>query len=427
MAWGRKALLVTAAAALAGTATAQPANRGGPVATYWMSAATATGFGAGAQAGARPSMGQIMGMMNGGGGNVAKTLTLQLGSSRRPTGEPQADHLPPPSLGAGQQLPLLTPRAAPPAPQTPYVPHEYQKPKGRMLIFWGCGERARPGQPLVLDFAQMAEGKLPPGMQNLSQMFVSSQTPPAPGRTTTYGEWPNERTRINVPANGSLVGEHVVRGNYSPEIKFALGQNQDFMGPFNLTTNRKNPSGSGQLGWAPVQGAKAYHAVMMGGGENDTVVMWSSSEVQAMAMLPDYLSDGEISRLVTQKALMAPTTTSCAIPKEALDASPSGMVQMAAYGGEANFSYPPRPAKPPAGWAPEWVAKVRYKSTTGAILGMDMADMGGGGDDEGGRPRPGARPRPGQPSQGGRPAQQQPPRRPGLGDVIRGGLGLPGL
>ncbi|MDD3838846.1 MAG: hypothetical protein PHG43_13525, partial [Phenylobacterium sp.] len=198
MGWGRKALLVTAAAALAGTATAQPANRG-PVATYWVSAATATGFGAGMQPGARPSMGQIMGMMGGGGNNVVKTLTLQLGSTRRPAGEPQADHLPPAGLGAGQQLPLLTPRSAPPAPrEEPDIPREFQKPRGRMLIFWGCVERARPGQPLVLDFAQMAEGRLPAGLQNLSQVFVSSQNPPSPGRSTTYGEWPNERTRIRV-------------------------------------------------------------------------------------------------------------------------------------------------------------------------------------------------------------------------------------
>ena len=58
--------------------------------------------------GGRPSMGAMMGAMMGGGGgsNVAKTLTLQLGTSRKPTGAPSAEHLPPAGLRAGQSLPL---------------------------------------------------------------------------------------------------------------------------------------------------------------------------------------------------------------------------------------------------------------------------------------------------------------------------------
>jgi hypothetical protein len=108
-------------------------------------------------------MGAMMGAMMGGGSSVSKTLRLDLGSARRPAGEPSAEHLPPPGLGAGQALPLLTPKAVPAKPaEESYLPRDYQKPKGKMLIYWGCGERARAGQPVVLDFAQMADGKAPP-------------------------------------------------------------------------------------------------------------------------------------------------------------------------------------------------------------------------------------------------------------------------
>ena len=36
-----------------------------------------------------------------------------------------------------------------------------QRPKGRLLLFWGCGETARAGQPVIIDFARVAQGQMP--------------------------------------------------------------------------------------------------------------------------------------------------------------------------------------------------------------------------------------------------------------------------
>lgn len=376
MAWMRTTAAVSVIALTAGAADAQQKQVvTGPVATYWMSAQTQSGFGAGMGApGAKPSMSQMMGAMSGGG--ASKSLTLQLGSSRKPAGEPTAEHLPPQALRAGPTLPLLTPRAGPVqrTEETPTFSRDFQKPKGRMLIFWGCGERARPGQPLVIDFAKMTEGKMPPGMEAMSRgLNVTPMQPPSPSRNATYGEWPNEKTRTSVPGNGSLVGEHRIRGTYSPDIAFSLNGAQDFLGPLNLTTNAISASGAGQLGWGAVPGAQAYLATAIGGGQDDTVVLWTSSEVQASAFsLPDYLSNGDISRLVANRALMGPQTTACTVPQEVVKAAPQAMVQLAAYGNETNLSYPERPKDPKVAWNIEWTVKVRYKSQTGGLLGMEM-------------------------------------------------------
>lgn len=420
----RTALLAGAALA-AGSATAQPAGQKvtGPVATYWMSAQTQTGFGMG-MGGGKPSMGGMMSMMmGGGGGGPQKSLILQLGSGRKATGEPAAEHLPPQVLRAGASLPLLTPKIVKPEPREdapPEMPREFQKPRGKMLIFWGCGQKARPGQPLVIDFAQMAAGKMPPGLANAMRgINVTPMQPPSAGRNATYGEWPNEKTRTQVPGSGSLIGDHTVRGNYSPEIKFALTAAQDFLGPLNLTTNAKAPGGWANLGWNAVSGAQAYLATAIGGGQ-DQVVLWTSSEIQASAFaLPDYISPADLSRLVASKALMGPQTTRCEVPKEVLDAAPQAMVQLAAYGGEANFVYPPRPTDPKVAWNREWAVKVRYRSATGGLLGMAMPGMGGmaGMDDEDERPA-----RRGQPS--------APPPTSGKDEArkaIMRGLGLPGF
>jgi hypothetical protein len=396
---GHRVLLLTGAAVAASAAVAQPQQKvTGPVAVYWMSAATQSGFGmpGAGGGGGRPSMSQIMQMMNGGAG-AQHSLTLQLGSSEHPSGPPSAEHLPPTGLGAGPALPLVSPDAPPPsvheeAPERPQIPPEYQKPKGRMLIFWGCGEHANPGQPVVLDFAEMSAGKIPPGMALLGKgLDVRRMQPPSAGRYAAYGDWPNAKSRATVPGTGSLVGQHTVHGDYSPEIKFSLDQNQDFLGPFVLTTNTKTPGGPAQLGWAPVSGAQAYAATVIGagggrgrGGDDMTVVLWSSSEVEAAAFaLPDYISPGDLARGVESRTLMAPQTTSCQVPKEVVDAAPQGFVQMVAYGREANFVYPPRPTDPKIAWNRQWEVKVRYRSATGGLLGMTMPAMGGGRGSQG--------------------------------------------
>lgn len=419
MHWVRTTALVAGASLLAGGADAQTKQQvTGPVATYWMSARTQTGLGG--MGGGVPSMGSMMG---GGGGNLSKTLTLQLGSSRKPTGEPAAEHLPPAALKAGQILPLATPK-----PQAggkadhSVMPNDF-KPKGRMLIFWGCGEHARAGQPIVVDFAKVAAGQAPPAMQAMAAQLGTPMQPPSPSRNATYGEWPNPKTNTSVPAAGSLVGDHLIRGNYSPDIKFALAAEQDFLGPLNLIKNQTNPTGSGQIGWNAVAGARGYLATAVGAGEDGTMVMWSSSEVQASSFaMQDYISNADLARLVSAKALMAPTTTSCTIPQEVVKAAPQAMVQLAAFGGETNISYPPQPADPKAPWNIDWTLKVRYKSQTAGVLGMDMASMAGmAGDDEVPASRGGQAPR----------EQQQPqaPTLPGLGGAILKGLGgrLPGL
>lgn len=419
--------LAAAVAATAGGAGAQTGQKvTGPIATYWMSAHTQTGFGMPGAGGGSPDAGAIMRMMMGGGGGGAnKSLTLQLGSSTAQTA-PNAEHVPPAGLQAGASLPLVSPKVTPPEPREPgQIPREYQKPRGQMLIFWGCGERARPGQPVVIDFAKLASGQLPAGMAAFKGLDYRPMNPPSPSRHRTYGEWPNEKTRTQVPSQGSLLGDHVIRGNYSPQINFTLGEDQDFLGPLNLTTNVKAPGGWVNLGWNLVGNAQAYLATAVGGGGGpggETIVMWTSSESQAAAFaMPDYLSQGDITRLVASKGLMGPATRTCAVPKEVIDAMPQGLVQLAAYGGEANFVYPPRPTNPKVAWNQEWAVKVRYRSATGGLLGMDMnAMMGGGGRGRGAR---GEAAPPGQPQPG-----QKPPKPPSAADILRKGIlggGLP--
>ncbi len=146
------------AALIAVPVIAQRKADSGPVARYDMRAGTLSGFAA-----MGGGMGGGMGMMFGGGGGdkLQHELYLRLGSSQTPAkGGPKADHFMPPNAKLGKSVALVTPREE----REPEGFPEGQKPKGRLLVFWGCGEHAPKGQPVIIDFAKLAAGQVPPGL-----------------------------------------------------------------------------------------------------------------------------------------------------------------------------------------------------------------------------------------------------------------------
>ncbi|PZU07046.1 hypothetical protein [Sphingomonas sp.] len=389
----------------------------GPVAVYWVSAGTSSGFGFGGLGSGqkKPSMGDIMSMMRGGGGRPIHMLELALGSSRTATG-PEANHLP----GTATPLPLLTPTQSPPVRKeedTRDQPEIKEPPKARILIYWGCGDKAAPGQPYVLDFSKIMAGQQLP---RIPYIAVHHQNPPTTGRYATFGGWPNSKSRDQqVPQ--SLLGDHVVKGNYSPDIKFTLPPGKDWMPPLQLNSGAKSPAGATILQWQSIPNATGYFATLFGasgeGGREDgtTIVMWSSSGVQtfADAGLLDYLSPAEVKRLIGLKLVMPPTATQCTVPVEVTNQTRSGIVSMIAYGDEANFVDPPRPADPKVPWNISWTTKVRYKSTTGLILGMQGGSSATTADDE---------PYEGRRTIEGQKAPEQPKKKGGLFDKLKGAV-----
>lgn len=362
-------------------ATAQPAPKPKIDAVYWLSAET------------------VSGMATGQPGGVEKNLMLQLGSVRR-NPAPSADHLPPQALRAGDRLPLLTSTVVTPKAdgRADFRPGPAAKPKGRIELYWGCGENAPAGQPVVIDLATMKPGVASPFG---AMPDVRAMTPPSAASHATYGEWPNSRNGTRVPRNGSLVGDHVVQGNYSPEMRFAVGTGNDFLAAL-APRNAALASGAVKVDWPVLANARGYMLSVTGAKEDATVVMWTSSAVRMPAMaLPDYLEQGDIARLVQQRVLLAPTATECIVPTVVAKAAESAMLMMTAYGPEGNYG---SPRDVPAGWS----VKLRTRATHMSLLGVDLASMMAGEDDD-------------TPVSG-----EKPKKKRGLLRGLGGALGLPG-
>jgi hypothetical protein len=342
-----------------------------PVAHYWVSVDTAAGM-------AMPGMGGMGGLMAGmmgGQGQSGRRMVLQLGSQRPSADGPRADHMIPSGMEMGPSLPLVTPQRAPAPPRAPSergMPEGMEQPKGRMLIYWGCGESARSGQPVILDFAALSQGQTPP---NMVSRRVSIPNPPSPARARTYGDWPNQQDTKAIPGSASLRGDHQIKGNYSPDIQFSLGEGHDFMDRVELATAARG-AGAVHVTWNAVGTATGYFATVFGSDGTDTI-MWTSSDVQEMGgALMGFVPPREVARLIREKVVLDPSVTECTVPAEVVKrAGGTPFLNFIAYGPEANFVHPPRPKDPKQAWEQQWAVKVRFKSTASTLLG----DMGGGG------------------------------------------------
>lgn len=346
---------------------------GETVARYTIDAGTISGMMA-MNASGGGGVGAAMAMLRGGGDQVAHELRLRLGSTRS-AGDPAADHFMPQGAGLGRSVPLVTPRTAPSDPPEPTPPglEQNQMPQGRLLLFWGCGEHAGPGQPVIIDFTKIARGEIPPGLY-ASGVDIPEAWNIYTRNSTTYGEWPNARDSKTVPANASLLGAHRIAGNYSPEIAFTLAD--DFM-PALRPSSRDMASGAVGLSWNGLPKATGYYAWAIATnpderGQSRDMVWWASSSTQQFGgPMSDWVSPAAAARLVEAGTVMPPSQTSCAIPAEVKQAGgPMLMTSLYGYGPEANFSFPERPANAPRGWQPEWIARVRFRASTMLMHGM---------------------------------------------------------
>lgn len=268
------------------------------------------------------------------------------------------------------------------------VEPKYEKPKGKMLLYWGCGDSIRPGQPKVFDAANA-------NLDDLQKFFGNMRNSTTRGARSAPGNpaWPNKTDDRKVPENASLVGEHQFVGQGIPEsFKVKLGDAQDFMPPYLIA--QKNVDGVVRLEWPSVSNVRGYFISALGaksGANKDEteMVIWTSSEVPELGFaLGDYQTNVAIDKWIKEKAVLPATATQCAVPKgifgggdSSSGQSGAAMLRATAYGSEAFFAYPPRPSDVRITWEPQWQTKVRLKSTFMSMLG-GMGDDGGNGQNK---------------------------------------------
>jgi hypothetical protein len=381
-----RTLLAVALALPAAWALAEPAAKP-PIAQFWMDAATInlSGPGMGGELEGMGIGGLLVGSPFGtaraGLGQPGKWLDSALYTRNKPAGT-EGSHTIPPALKMGSSLPLLPVERKPADKGEPGEPGDMERPKGKLLFYWGCGEKVRPGQPRVIDFAKADPAEW--------GRFMTGRFAPDRGARAVPGRsiWPNERDHQRVPKDASLLGSHEVSGEGVPAgLHFALQGLNDFMPRVQLTASG-DPKGSVATHWQTMPSAQGYFLTAMGACGEQELIIWSSSEQPDPGWgLMDYLAPARVKQLIGEKVVLPPTREQCALPAGIFAGAEGAMLRMIAYGPEANFAHPPRPANPKAAWEPEWAARVRIKSTGMTLIGMEQGnDRQSGAPAEGGLP-----------------------------------------
>ncbi len=415
----RKALGLAAGSALLLAAPvfaqAQP-NIKPPQAQAWIDVATYSGVGMpagmGMGGGAAGNPMAALGSLFGGGGSaknnfgntqsggVGRWVDVTLHSRNNPALTDAQQVVPSGFLASPLKLQAPKDGRKPPDNDEDTV-FEPDRPRGKLLLYWGCGSTVRAGQPKVLDMASASAA-------DMAKFFVSRRatqrgTHSAVGRPV----WPSPSDARMLPAGATLTGEHAYSGSGVPEgFRFQIPAAQDLMPPLDLKT--RDAGGAVDLSWSAAPTARAYFAAGMAAGANEEMVLWTSSELPDTGFgLADYQPNGAIDRWLKDKVLLAPTTTRCTVPK-AVFSGEGAMLRVIGYGSELNLAYPPRPADPKAAWEPVWAAKVRVKSVANAMLGMpEMSGIDKSAESP--------------PSAGREPEPEA--KKPGALDILRGVLG----
>jgi hypothetical protein len=365
-----------------------------PIARYTIDAGTVSGMGAMAGGG---GMGAAMAMMRGGSASAMHEMVLRIGSTRPATSAATAEHFMPPVAKLGKSVILTPPSVKGTSEEGP----DGQIPKGRLLIYWGCGATAPKGQPIVIDFSKIAKGQIPPGLY-AGPMNIPGDWSITSSNSTSYADWPNSKDRKMVSSDSSLLGPHRIAAAFSPEISFTLAN--DFM-PAITGRSTAQADGSILLNWNALPTATGYYAWAFsakgdGRGQPTDMVWWASSATQQFGgPLWQWLSPTAVQKLIAAKTVMPPTQTSCQVPAEVKKSGGEmTMGSLYAYGPEAHFAYPPRPKDPKIAWKPDWTTRVRFRSSTMWMLnGPDMGAMMRGeesdGEGQGGQQQGGNKPK----------------------------------
>lgn len=381
-----------------------------PQAQAWLDLATVSGLGMPMGAGGGNPMAALGSLFGGGGARNSFGNTQALSAGRwldvtvASRANPQLDQAQQ-SVPAGFMSPALklqSPReargSAPELGEERSQEPEHERPQGRVSLYWGCGEAVRAGQPKVLDMASASAADLARFFQSRSATQRGAHQ--APGRPV----WPNPQDARMLPAGASLVGEHAFSGNGLPEsFRFQIPAAQDLMPAIEL--RQRQVDGAWALEWNALPTARGQFIAVMGSRGANDLVLWVSSEQPDTGFgLMNYQTNAAVDRWLQERVLLAPGVTRCSVPRGVFSGE-GAMLRMIAYGSELNLAWPPRPADPKQAWEPQWAVKLRVKSQTSAMLGMEMPAAGG-------RMAPGTAEEPAEPA-----------RKPGLGDLLKGVLG----
>lgn len=204
-------------------------------------------------------------------------------------------------------------------------------PKFTIRSYWTCSETVPPGQPKVVDMAEMAASaqkamrmnkniRLPKGIEGLAE--------------GSHAYWPYNDVR-RFDSDAVAPGQYALSTNYCGDTTITLDRPQDFLAAIDLTSPGKNIDLAEpiRIEWKSVPNAAAY-VVTAFSGNGQEMITWTSSSNPDPATKVQFeaITSDELQKYINQGILLPPTATSCCIPAGIFKNTTQPMLTVTAVG-----------------------------------------------------------------------------------------------
>ncbi len=239
-------------------------------------------------------------------------------------------------------------------------------------IYWGSSATVKPGQPKIIRWEGMpAEQKEAMKKEARRQQAMSSYFY-KPNWTTGY--WPTQKQPGQIAKDASLVGNYQLTTTYTGNVAIEAPSNVDFLAPIDITSpdlaEEVALDQAIKFEWKKIPNALGLHASIFGMEGQNTMIIWSSSEVYNEGMMStdwDYLQMAEVRAFVQSTVMMPGDKTTVTVPEGIFAKCAMPMMRMIGYGpGAALDKAQPLP-------------RIQTKTTLSVMLG-GMGGMAGMGE-----------------------------------------------
>lgn len=315
-----------------------------------------------------------------GGGGPQRILNVRLWSPSIAPANATASIAPPAGLKQGARLDLELYRPKPEQTSAESGgPGEFNPDAMKdftIKIYWGSSETVKPGQPKVISWGGMPADQKEAMKKQAREMRDTGSYFYKPNWTTGY--WPTKKQPGKIAKDASLVGNYQLTTNYTGSIAIEAPSNVDFLAPFELTSPEGDISldDAMKFEWKQIPHALGLHASIFGMEGQNTMIVWTSSEVYTDGMMAadmGFLQMAEVRAFVESKVMMPGSSTKVSVPAGIFAKCQMPMMQMVGYGpGAALAEGQPLP-------------RIQTKTTFNMMLGgPKMPGMPGMGEDDSG-------------------------------------------
>ena len=320
-------------------------------------------------------------------GAPTRRLNIRLWSPSIAPAGATASVVPPAGLKQGNKLNLELYRpkpeqTGPETPDTPGTTPPAQQGEMTIKLYWGSSKTVKPGQPKVIKVGdltpeQRAEATV---AQRRAAAAAGGEYFYKPGWTTAY--WPTKAQPGQIDPAATLAGQFALSSSYTGNVTLPVPEDVRFLDPFDLTSPKLSAKPDLtkviDLAWKPIPSLLGASAMMMGTEGRNTIILWSSSEVETFPNMGGFMQMAEVKQMVAETKFMAPEQTEVFVPAGIFAKASMPMLMMHGYGkGTALDAAQP---------LPRLQTKVSLMLTMGMPGGRGgMPPMGGGdaGDDDG--------------------------------------------